>query len=446
MQKEMAAREDKAAKCGRAVIPMLRGLFVENASSTQDDEPVMSFQHGAREWSLNRQEREEFDKCISALTACFPRVHRKTCAKYLEQFCCENFPDNHEGFEQRFNELQSVIQRENESDAVCLVEVSGLRLHKVRFSIGKTEFILSSSGWVRAARQSIRDIHGEAPDEIPSGIVIAKGPHKGDSNFARESAIEATQLALDALTFLSVPLNSGCVVNHEMGFSLYCGAPRPFTEQRTWVYYENQLWNDHTEAAKMPHNKFENRGLRLNADNIEKLRKYGLDSVSKLLSEELMSGFDQNLIACMRWIAKAVRDVDPASKFLYLFISLEALFCKDGGESKSGKSQAFSTREGVAFLLGDTPEQRANYYDRMDGLATLRNRIVHEGFGRIDTQDLVDLLNYVWWCCRKGQDLRDSFRQPNSFSNWAKQVRFGRSTCPTTEATQWAKSEASQFP
>ena len=386
------------------------------------------FQVGKQAWRLNPKESIKFNETVQALHSRFPKVHFKTCQSYLERFCCKEFPQNYDLFGLKIPELFAQLQKEQINRSVVAIEVSGLRLDTEPFSFGQFEFVSSEDTSLDDLRDQIRDENGCPPPELPTDRVLAKIGLQGDSEFTRDSAKLLLQQALDVLQFVTAPKNPSLLRDETVqGFSFYIGEDRLPATERVWSYntHPKEAWNSFRSNAKISYNSLPKFQPTFDSNTIKDLQEFGWEQFDILLTKQRFSYFERNLLAAVTWFARAVRDVDPARKFVDLFISLETLFSNDKKAPEKERNGAFNTREGVAYFLGKTTEQRLSLHHDVHQLASTRNKVVHSGYSIIEEGDLYRLFDLTFSSILKALDFTEQFTEPSSFTKWAKRIKLG---------------------
>lgn len=410
-----------------AVSGILKEVFSPE-NSTQSTKQIHSyfFQSEKKGWKLTSSEKQRLDEAAAVLQREFQNVHMKTCAKHLEGFCCDQFPENYDAFHTKLPELLNSLRLANSNNSNVFVLVSGIHLEMARFKLGPVEFMHSDDPEITRRREQVPDINGEFAAPLPEKCVIGRLQVYGDSEYSREVAIEQLQLALDILQFASSPINSGTLKQRTTSFGLYIGEHKKTPSLKTWTYQDQEpSWHAYTGIPQIANNHLEKFGLKLTDSCIDELQTYGLTDLEAIFASSKRSQFEENIISAIRWFSKAVRDVQPENKYLYLFIALEGLFSHDTNDPEKMKAAAFTHREGVAFMLGESTDQKIRLYDSMSELAKTRNKIVHSGYSKIDQEELASLTNFVFSSCIKALQLKDQFKEARSFSKWAKRRKFG---------------------
>jgi hypothetical protein len=410
-----------------AITGILKDVFSPgNSEKVSKEKYAYTFQNETSGWKLTTADKLRLDDAARVLHKEYPQVHEKTCRKYIEGFCCDQFPENYDDFHTKLPDLLEKLRLANQNNSDVFVLVAGMHLGMERFKLGPVDFIHSNSPEINELREKVPDINGDYADPLPEKCVVGRYRVDGDSEYSREIAIEQLQLALDILQFASAPVNSGTLKQHILSFGLYLGENKEPASLKTWTYQKKKpSWYAYRGSAKRPNNHFEKFGLQLTESCIEELQEYRLSELEQIFASQDQSYFEENILSAIRWFSKAVRDVQSENKYLDLFIALEGLFSNDVRNPENMRKAAFTHREGVAFMLGKTTDERILLHDRMAELAITRNKIVHSGYSTIDQAELLSLSNYVFLCCLKALELKDQFKEKGSFSKWAKRCKFG---------------------
>lgn len=406
------------------IIPLLRQVFSGQSSGA----PVMSFRHGERGWTLNREEAQRFEQAVGALDATFQKVHLTTCRRELQRFCCERIQQPGAVFEQHLAELFSRLDALAGVDNVIYLEVSGIQLEYDEWSLGPVRFIHSEHPEIDRLRLGIQDINGEFPPPVDSGLVLARMEVKGETEYAKHEAVSQVQRALDCLQALTLPENPAGI-HGGYGFTLAYAEALPDISCRHWIYSALEpAWASGTACAPGFTSNHPKLKCRINATTLEKLEPRGLSVAGELLAAANPQAFDVSLRLALQWLGHAVRESDCTRKFLACYISLEALFTRnDSGmrDSPGHIAPVMPLCDGVAFLLAEpTVEARMRVASRMRGLARTRNNVVHRGYTSVEKQDLLQLAHYAFECCVRALKLRGQLHGEQAFTNWLQAQKY----------------------
>ncbi|MDD5706441.1 MAG: HEPN domain-containing protein [Kiritimatiellae bacterium] len=406
------------------IVPELRRIFAHPSAPPAD--PARAFSYGDNGWSLSLEESRDLDDVIRAVASAYPQVHQRTCAREVERFCCEHMQTP--GFEQAVPQLLAHIANLGSLRHLVYIQVTGMRLEQAEFPLGPVRFISSTHPDVDDHRLRIKDITGSHPDPVPPNIVLARVELSGDHEFAKDIATQQVQLALDCLQMLSSHKNPA-TFDGDLGFSLLCCSPIQLVHARSWTYtHVDERWSSCDGCGPFIATADPKLNLPINTKVIKLLAAVGLADFSALLAESNPSSFDARVATAVQWNANAVRERDAARKYLSFYIALEALFVPDdlrSAEAPGYVSPTLPVDEGVAFLLGKTPDARVRISDRIRTLSGKRNMIVHRGFRLIERADLRELAYYAVNSCIQAAKMRSQFRDERSFARWLRRRKFG---------------------
>jgi len=406
------------------IIPMIREVFAEQRPC---DKPGMTFLIGEKGWSLSPEEAKLFHDAVLVLATGFPRVHRKTCSRELERFCCENIPRHGAAFEVAVPTLLSRLDELGCINNTVYIEISGIRLELPEVDVGPVKIIPSTHRDIDEHRLTIKDINGNYPPPVDANVLLAMAKVTGEPQFAKEVALDQAQTALDCLQVLSIQENHAAFEN-SFGFVLVCSEPMPLICCRRWVYSDiGPTWSFDKACGPTIATKDPRLNLPLNQAVLTKLLERGLSFANDLLRESSPSPFDEGVLAAIRWIAIAIRERDFTRKYLAFHIAIEALFTRDNSAARNSTdylSPSVPVDEGIAYLLGKNTEARIHIAERSRELSRTRNMIVHRGYTSIERRDLLTMAYYSWNCCIQCLKMRSRFREENSFRQWCLRKKF----------------------
>lgn len=367
----MATKHNQLAS---QIIPLLRQVF----SGQSQGDTVMSFSHGERGWTLNRDEALLFEQAVGILASACPKVHLTTCRRELQRFCCERIQQRDAAFEQHLSDLFTRLDALAGVDNVIYLEVAGIQLEYDEWSLGPVRFIHSEYPEIDRLRLSIQDINGEFPPPVDSGLVLARMEIKGEAEYAKHEAISQVQWALDCLQALTLPENPAGI-HGGYGYTLAYAVSLPDISCRNWMYSSiGPSWISGTACAPAFPSNDPKVKCKINATTLEK--------------------------------------------------APEALFTRDDSgmrDSPGHIASVMPVSDGVAFLLGKpTAEARMRIAERVRTLSRTRNLVVHRGYTSIERQDLLQLAHYAFECCVRALKLRDQLKGEQAFSNWLQTQKY----------------------
>lgn len=135
---------------------------------------------------------------------------------------------------------------------------------------------------------------------------------------------------------------------------------------------------------------------------LSRAKKYGFDTVCKLLSEPVLSDLQRRVLTALRWAGRASalnaikanyykHNTEREQSFLFCAICLESLFCK---RHETGDVTERLASRCAQFLAVDKEQHRAIYKD-VKALYNRRSDVVHEGSLDISQDDLDQISVYV---------------------------------------------------
>ncbi|MFC5587539.1 hypothetical protein ACFPRA_01280 [Sporosarcina soli] len=121
-------------------------------------------------------------------------------------------------------------------------------------------------------------------------------------------------------------------------------------------------------------------------EDIEKLGKKAFgDLLDKHLSYET-SDLDNSILRSITWFGEAKVELDQGARFIKLMLAIESLF-----NSNINDPITATLRDRLAFVLGETIEERIEISSQFTDLYKLRSKIVHHGSSHVGYEELLNL-------------------------------------------------------
>src|SRR5690606_15087535 len=114
------------------------------------------------------------------------------------------------------------------------------------------------------------------------------------------------------------------------------------------------------------------------------LERFG-EMLNKYTLREL-SDMETQILRSIAWFGESKIEHDNAARFLKLTLVLECLLNLSKYEPVT-----IALSERIAFILGETLEERLNIVDQVRRLYDIRSQIVHTGSSEVDEVDLLEL-------------------------------------------------------
>ena len=129
----------------------------------------------------------------------------------------------------------------------------------------------------------------------------------------------------------------------------------------------------------------------LSGQNLDKIREWGLEFLSKLLAHEQNGEVETSLLSAVEWLGRATQSSQPATRYLNLWIGAETLLTCDDDKNRDEKQrQLIAKRVSMILPLVDKSARDSvqNLWTGKSKLYDVRSDIVHSGY----SDDLADYL------------------------------------------------------
>lgn len=162
---------------------------------------------------------------------------------------------------------------------------------------------------------------------------------------------------------------------------------------------------------------------QLTAQAVKGLReKFSLDILSSVIakSESERSNLERAIVTSIRWLGRGVAASDLPEKVLNFAAASERLLI--GDENKSEIAERYSRR--LAFLVGDTPQQRLEISIRARDLYKVRNAVIHAGKTDISQEDVEEIEELTRDALLKMAQHLDEWNDHKQFAEWVEAQIF----------------------
>ncbi|MDP9314192.1 MAG: HEPN domain-containing protein [Chloroflexota bacterium] len=113
----------------------------------------------------------------------------------------------------------------------------------------------------------------------------------------------------------------------------------------------------------------------LSEEDVSRFRKsLGFDNVSDLLTLDTRTGFQEALLDALLLYSRSTREKDLAGRLVYMLVAMESFLLKSDNEPIQ---QAIGER--MAFVVGDTANERQDMAANLRKAYSLRSKFVHHG-------------------------------------------------------------------
>lgn len=133
------------------------------------------------------------------------------------------------------------------------------------------------------------------------------------------------------------------------------------------------------QALKSPH------PFTINQEIVDVMEQAGVFVLADMLDPLHATAFSNTLLTGIRWVANALTQDEPANEFLSLVSCLETFLTREKTDIGSIQN---AVATGVGWVLGRSPEDRANLHREMKPIYGKRSTVSHGG----DQQEIAKLL------------------------------------------------------
>ena len=146
----------------------------------------------------------------------------------------------------------------------------------------------------------------------------------------------------------------------------------------------------------------------LSEEEISELRSAGLDALSRLLTKDKRSPFENDLLDAVLIYSRSSLLNDSASRVIHILAAVESILLRDSSEPV-GKNIG----ERLAFLVGRTLDERVLVRDSVTRVYRLRSAFLHHGRALEEMEALEVFTPYVWRGFLALTSDRDKFHTKN---------------------------------
>lgn len=164
--------------------------------------------------------------------------------------------------------------------------------------------------------------------------------------------------------------------------------------------------NMHGWSSKANIMGFRNIEVDLNDLNNQEL---GTMHLFEIINKENNSQIETRIIKSINWIGSGLAEIDSSKAFIQIMFAIEAILNYDD-KTIIQPSILSKISEMIAFLLGDTFDERLKIEKDFKRLYGLRSKIAHGGYAEINNGDLILILFYtreLIWKFLKDEELKE---------------------------------------
>lgn len=158
-----------------------------------------------------------------------------------------------------------------------------------------------------------------------------------------------------------------------------------------------------------------NADFILNEQTVQLLERIGVFEMAEILKKPVgeVQGFEETLLRGIHWFANAQIQVERENDLLGLMTCLETFLTSENSDKISN-----TVAEGVAFVLGNTLEERKNLKKQIKNFYNKRSRISHGGQKAIFDSDLEELRTLTGVFLAKMIQRKDEFKERKDLDEW----------------------------
>lgn len=387
-------------------------------SSVQEGIEIMFFQADEGGLLLNREEAEEYRRCLDALSTSRlsskrkgihvdERYSRKNVERLMQEAIFKALDikrkRSKEPFEQRLKnaikELRAALATEPKRWMVHM-PIGGLALDSPPQRFGKVEFYIASESRIEKLKQSIavvdsrsgtlerkqvaKSCSSQMIDLLRNSPMASVEVRAGDPRAALSLARRELCLTMDAINFYSGILfpPGFCMQQYPVG------EVQPVKELSVVVGLDTPSYNFFYNTVGPL------GGISFSEIDPETAKKLGFCRVSEILAKDNRSEVEERILAALQWAGRATVDKRPEEAFLHYAIALE---CATLGR-KDNVELTYRLSMRTALLVGNTPDDRLEIKKKVRDLYDIRSKIVHSGHYEVADSDLSLIRYYAKRC------------------------------------------------
>ena len=158
-----------------------------------------------------------------------------------------------------------------------------------------------------------------------------------------------------------------------------------------------------------------NADFILNEQTVQLLERIGVFEMAKILKKPIgeMQGFEETLLRGIHWFANAQIQIERENDLLGLMTCLETFLTSENSDKISN-----TVAEGVAFVLGNTLEERKHLKKQIKAFYNKRSRISHGGQKAILDSDLEELRTLTGVFLAKMIQGKKEFKERKDLDEW----------------------------
>lgn len=159
-------------------------------------------------------------------------------------------------------------------------------------------------------------------------------------------------------------------------------------QNATWITMKNNKLHRITKSVlnqQMTNSEF------LDQNTINQHFRCGLAVINNILLKEKKTSFEEKVINFLIIYSKCTTTDILSDKLIYIFSAFESIFLKDSSEPIQQ-----NLGERIAFLIGNTVEERIDIIKNLKIVYVLRSKVVHHGVSIRETESLEKFMLNTW--------------------------------------------------
>jgi hypothetical protein len=205
---------------------------------------------------------------------------------------------------------------------------------------------------------------------------------KSEPDRAHELLLKMTQESLSILRIFSL-----AAMNPKYTCNFYIkGCEKK--QSATWITLKQGEIHGMTKSFLSQH---QSTAEFLDQDKLNQYLRCGLAIINNILIKDKKTSFEAKVIDSLIIYSRCTTTDDLSDKLIYILASFESIFLKDSSEPIQQ-----NLGERMAFLIGNTAEERKNIIKNLKTVYGLRSRFVHHGTSISDYQSLGNFMFNTW--------------------------------------------------
>jgi hypothetical protein len=311
---------------------------------------------------------------------------------------------------------QLAIYKAYQKRHFVFVALAGITLHVPAFKLGRVKIMQPSEQdlLLRLGRNMAMN-PGKYIFETLKGKVLAEFEAVAEPIRAKEMAVEESRRALEVLRY-AIPFIYQAGYK-DLGLNVSIAGDLPHDDSLTFVMPSA---DDRSMTVTWEHRR-PAIPLHINSESLATLNECGAMAVGAFLEKPVASltEIERILLRGLHWFGNALCHGEAENELLSLTTCLETFLTP-----RDGNPIGTAIAEGVAFLLGDSLEERKRLKKRVKELYGKRSAVSHGGEKAVLDSDLVELREFAKRLIQKVIALRASVTSQKALMELIEDSKF----------------------